>query len=68
MARFRLWLRYAAIVGNAIYVLWMLRNGLEVGFRGRPVEVASIAGLIVLLALNTVLLLAPASSPPRESR
>jgi len=52
MARFRLWLRYAAIAGNVLYVLWMLRNGLEVGFRGRPVEVASITGLIVLLALN----------------
>ena len=67
MARFRLWLRYAAIAGNVLYVLWMLRNGLEVGFRGRPVEVASITGLIVLLALNTVLLLGQ-SSPPRESQ
>jgi len=67
MATTRLWLRNSAIAGNVLYVLWMLRNGLEVGFRGRPVEVASIAGLIVLLALNIVLLLGPAS-PPRESR
>jgi len=67
MATSRWWLRNAAIAGNVLYVLWMLRNGLEVGFRGRPVEVASIAGLIVLLALNIVLLLGPAS-PPRESR
>ena len=67
MAKSRSWLRYAAIAGNVLYVLWMLRNGLEVGFRGRPVEVASIAGLIVLLALNTVLLAGP-SSAPRESR
>ena len=67
MAITRLWLRNAAIAGNVLYVLWMLRNGLEVGFRGRPVEVASIAGLIALLALNTVLLLG-AVSPTRESR
>jgi len=67
MATTRLWLRNAAIAGNVLYVLWMLRNGLEVGFRGRPVEVASIAGLIVLLALNTVLLLGVVS-PTRESR
>ena len=67
MATTRLWLRNSAIAGNVLYVLWMLRNGLEVGFRGRPVEVASIAGLIALLALNTVLLLGVVS-PTRESR
>ncbi|MDR3686613.1 MAG: hypothetical protein P4L93_06635 [Coriobacteriia bacterium] len=66
MARTRSWLRYAAIAGNVLYVLWMLRNGLEAGFRGRPVEVASVAGLIVLLALNTVLLSGRAD-PPHES-
>ena len=52
----RTWLRYAAIAGDAVFVLWVLRNGLEQGFRGTPVEMASAAGLIVLLVLNAALL------------
>ena len=54
--RVRRWLRYAAIVGDGVFVLWVLRNGLEQGFRGTPVELASSLGLIVLLILNAVLL------------
>jgi hypothetical protein len=52
----RRWLRYAAIAGDALFVLWVLRNGLEQGFRGTPAEVASFYGLVVLLALNAALL------------
>ena len=54
--RVRRWLRYAAIAGDGVFVLWVLRNGLEQGFRGTPVELASSLGLIVLLILNAVLL------------
>jgi len=52
----RTWLTYAAIAGDAVFILWILRNGLEQGFRGTPAEVASFAGLIVLLVLNAALL------------
>jgi hypothetical protein len=52
----RTWLTYAAIAGDVVFVLWVLRNGLEQGFRGTPVEMASSAGLIALLVLNAVLL------------
>jgi hypothetical protein len=54
--RVRSLLRYAAIAGNVIYVLWIVRNGINEGFRGRLVEVVSLVGLLVLLILNAVLL------------
>ena len=56
MTRVRSWLRYIAIAGNVVYVLWIVRNGIDEGFRGRLVEVVSMAGLLVLLILNVVLL------------
>jgi hypothetical protein len=52
------WLRYVAISGNVVFILWVVRNGLESGFRGTPAEVASFVGLVALLTLNTGLLLA----------
>jgi hypothetical protein len=39
-----------------VYVLWIVRNGIDEGFRGRPVEVVSLAGLLALLILNVALL------------
>lgn len=56
MSKVRSWLRYAAIAGNVVYILWIVRNGINEGFRGRPVEVVSLVGLLVLLTLNAVLL------------
>jgi hypothetical protein len=52
----RTWLRYAAITGNVLYVLWIVRNGINEGFRGRPAEIVALAGLLVLLILNAALL------------
>jgi len=52
----RRWLRYAAIAGDVVFMLWIFRNGLEEGFHGTPVQLASFAGLTVLLALNAALL------------
>jgi hypothetical protein len=52
----RSWLVYVAIAGNVVYVPWILRNGIEQGFRGTPVEVVSWIGLLVLLLLNATLL------------
>jgi len=56
VTKVRSWIRYFVIAGNVVFVLWIIRNGMEAGFRGRPVEVASWVGLIVLLVLNAVLL------------
>lgn len=49
-------IKAVAIVGNAVYVLWILYNGIDSGFSGRPVEVLSFIGLILLLLLNIYLL------------
>jgi hypothetical protein len=48
--------RYIAIAGNVIYVLWILANGINEGFKGTIVEIVSYIGLLLLLTLNTVLL------------
>jgi hypothetical protein len=47
--------RYAAIAGDGVFVLWILRNGIDEGFRGTPPEIASYVALILLLALNATL-------------
>ena len=52
----RRWLRYAAIAGDVVFVLWIVRNGIDEGFSATPVQAVSYVGLIVLLALNAVLL------------
>ena len=49
-------IRYAAILGNVVYILWILRNGINEGFSGTMVQVVSYIGLIFLLTLNAVLL------------
>ena len=49
-------LRYIAIAGNIILVLWILRNGINEGFRGTPVEIVSYIGLMLLLVLNSILI------------
>ena len=56
VGRGRAWLRYVAIVGNALFILWIVRNGIDEGFRGTPPEIASFVGLVLLLTLNSVLL------------
>lgn len=50
------WLRWAAIAGSALFILWIGYNGVDSGFQGTPIEVVSYLGLIGLLALNIVLL------------
>jgi len=49
-------LRFIAISGNMIFVLWILRNGINEGFRGTPLEVVSYIGLMILLLLNAFVL------------
>jgi hypothetical protein len=50
-------IRYIVAAGNVIFILWILRNGVNEDWRGTPLEVVSYIGLILLLALNTLLLL-----------
>ena len=49
-------LRYAALVGNAVFFLWIIINGINEGFQGTPVEKVSYVVLLTLLAVNFVLL------------
>jgi len=50
-------LRYAAVIGNALFVLWIIYNGIDEGFQGTNVQMMSYLGLIFLLILNSFLLL-----------
>jgi hypothetical protein len=50
-------LKYLAIAGNVLFILWVTYNGIDEGFSGTLVQKASYAGLMVLLVLNTVLIL-----------
>jgi len=66
------WLRYLAVAGNMIYVLWIVYNAIDDGFRTRGVELVSLLGLLLLLVLNVVLLsrdgVWSGHSQPKESR
>jgi hypothetical protein len=37
--------RYVAMIGNVVYVLWILRNGINEGFRGTTVQIVSYIGI-----------------------
>jgi len=50
-------LRYAAVCGNILFVLWILFNAMDEGFRGTMPEKLSAIGLIGLLSVNSLLLL-----------
>jgi hypothetical protein len=49
--------KYAAVAGNVLFVLWMLSNGINEGFKGTIYQIVSYIGLTLLLTRNTVLLL-----------
>jgi hypothetical protein len=49
-------LRFAAIFGNVLFILWITYNGIDEGFKGTPIQVVSYIGLVSLLSLNIVLL------------
>jgi hypothetical protein len=51
------YLKYVAIIGNVIYVLWILYNAIDEGFSASLVQAASGLGLVALLALNVILLM-----------
>jgi hypothetical protein len=47
---------YAAILGNIVFVLWIIYNAIDEGFQGTIYQIASAIGLILLLSLETMLL------------
>ncbi len=49
-------LKGLAVAGNALFILWMLYNGIDEGFRASAYQLASYVGLTLLLLLNSVLL------------
>ena len=50
-------LRYAAIVGNIAFILWVSANAIKERFSGTIWEKLSYAGLMGLLIINSYLLL-----------
>jgi len=49
--------KYVAIAGNVVFILWVTYNGIDEGFSGTIFQKMSYVGLMLLLALNTVLIL-----------
>jgi hypothetical protein len=49
--------KYLAIAGNVLFILWVTYNGIDEGFHGTIFQKTSYVGLMLLLALNTVLIL-----------
>lgn len=56
MKQMILFLKYAAIAGNILFILWILYNGIDEGFKGTVYGIVSYVGLILLLAINSILL------------
>ena len=48
--------RYVALLGNILFILWMLYNSIDEGFRASAYQLFSYIGLTLLLILNSVLL------------
>jgi len=57
-------LKYLAIAGNILIILWVTYNGIDEGFQGTLVQKASYLCLVLLLILNTVLILRNRNSQP----
>lgn len=49
--------RVIAVLGNTIFILWIIYNGIDEGFFGALVQMVSYLALTFLLMLNIVLLL-----------
>ena len=46
-----------ALAGNVIYILWIIYNGIDEGFKGvGTVQAISLTGIVILLGLNAALL------------
>lgn len=49
-------LRFAAILGNILFILWISFNAIDEGFKGTIYQKVSYIGLVSLLILNIGLL------------
>lgn len=49
-------LRYIALFGNPIYILWIIYNGIDEGFKATLVQKSSYIGILILLMINFFLL------------
>ncbi len=49
-------MRYVAILGNVMFILWMTYNGIDENFKGTIYQKLSYIGLVSLLILNIGLL------------
>ena len=49
-------LKYLAIIGNVLFILWMTYNGIDERFQGSPMQIYSYIGLTILLLLNIFLI------------
>jgi hypothetical protein len=50
------YLKYLAVAGNSLFILWLLYNGMDEGWRGSPYQIVSYIALVFLLLLNSALL------------
>jgi hypothetical protein len=50
-------MRFAAVFGNLLFILWIIYNAIHEGLRGTIPEIISCLFLIGLLALNSYLVL-----------
>lgn len=55
--QFFTWLKYAAIIGNFLFIIWVTHNAMEAHFAGTIYEKLSYVGLMGLLLTNSFLLL-----------
>lgn len=55
-------LRFAAISGNILFVLWVTFNGLKEGFSGTIYQKLSYIGLVGLLSINSFLILSKSAT------
>jgi hypothetical protein len=56
MKTFAFYLRYLALTGNTLFILWILFNGMNEGWRATPYQLVSYIALVFLLLLNSALL------------
>jgi hypothetical protein len=49
-------LKYGAIAGSIIFLLWIIYNGIDEGFKATPREMLGYILVLMLLALNAALL------------
>ncbi len=50
------YLKYLALTGNSLFILWLLYNGMNEGWRATPYQLISYIALVFLLLLNSALL------------